>query len=91
MLKATKGVWKELGPEATFPDSCCNAPHHPPLPGMALNLEHDTLGFYTGAPLNQPQLKMLFWTAPFCVGFQDVASLNSASSPGRSRFKQVEK
>lgn len=60
LLKATKVVWKELEPEATFPDSFCVALYHTPLPGTTLNLEHDTFGFYTGTPLNQPQLKKLF-------------------------------
>ena len=35
-------------------------------------------------------VRKAYWMAPLCVDFQGVANLNPTSSPGRSRFKQVE-
>lgn len=68
LLKAMKVVWKELAPKVRFPDSFCIAPHHTPLlPGTVLNLEHNTLDFYTGAPLNQSHLRKLLDPTFQCV------------------------
>lgn len=67
----------------------CSPPHSSSWHGAKLRTRQSR--FLHRGTFKAASVRKASWMVPFCVGFQGVASLNPASSPGRSRFKQVEK